>query len=168
MRTVFVLLASLALLCVTILGALRLRAMKEVEDNQFQVSVFGPVEVLAYTPDDPTPADWVTATGKEIQYSDYSVAVSPDIAGWVGGLANDKAIHVPGYNLPDGFSMINDLSDQRSAVMEILITSPRGHTPEAIRARKNRAMQWGRKKAILKGVTLPPNNRVYWLEVDWR
>lgn len=123
-----------------------------------QPDTFGPVEVRAYTANDPGNrwADGRTATNKLILQSDYSVAVSPDIEEWLGSISNNKAIHIPGYNRPGEWSAINDRSDLPARSVEVLMT--------AGDARK-RAMQWGVKRGILKGVNAQAG-WVYWIEME--
>jgi len=127
-----------------------------------QPEIFGPVLVRAYTPWDNEGSRWGdhrTATNKPILRSDYSVAISPDIERWIGGISNCKMVHIPGYNKEGEFSMMNDRSDQQQACIEVLMTVP--DREGAIR----RARRWGVKKGVLKRIRTPVGY-VYWVEIE--
>jgi len=113
---------------------------------------FGQVEVRAYTAHDPGNKydDGRTATNKVIQRSDYSVAVSPDVEAWLGGISNQRVIHVPGYCDAGGFALVNDRSDIALASVEVLLTAPKGG-----KSARQRAMAWGCRKGTLYKMQTP-------------
>lgn len=130
-----------------------IQAKDKVEDLQTKLACmekcFGEVEVRAYTVNDCTLwADGHTATGYEIQKNDYIVAVSVDIEKWMGGISNNKGMHVPGYNKKGELSKINDRSvigtDRLGTIrsVEVLMTAGKA---------RDRALVWGVKKGILYG-----------------
>jgi hypothetical protein len=137
-------------------------AFRNIEYNakiEPKQTCFGQVTILAYTPWDPSNTTWLTASGRSIQPSDYSVAVSKDIESWLGGISNSRVMHIPGYCRPGEWASVNDRSDQTAKTIEVLITAPAGRA-----AMQERARHWGNKTGTLYKMQTPAGT-VAWVEM---
>ena len=54
-------------------GAFVLSGIFKLNYQMGEIETFGPVEVRAYTPWQPNPPDWITASGHKISPDDFSI-----------------------------------------------------------------------------------------------
>jgi len=146
-------------------GAFVLSGIFKLNYQMGEIETFGPVEVRAYTPWQPNPPDWITASGHKISPDDFSVAISEELNEFAGTLRGNRIIHIPGYNKPDGWSIINDRSVMTGTdqpllpQIEVLMTVP------SKAGALERAKKWGVKKGILKRMKTK-TGYVSWVEFE--